>query len=387
MWACQVFAGLWKRISPLSSSQKTVVIGGGIVGASVAFHLAKRGAQVTVIEAGVPGHGASRVSYAWINGRDKSPYHYHELNRRSQDLWRRFASDLQADIGLVWGGEMRWTATDAGAAELKSRVAELQSWGYSIREMPVEEASEMEPRVVLGKATSVSYTESDGHVDPVRVAQACLERVEVLGGTVRTGERVTALVRSGSEIARVQTDSDEYECDSVVIAAGARTPDLAAMAGLQIENAHSPGATVVTDVLNSPLFSSICAMHTPRDAGGVLLNMRQLADGQVMIHGGSHAGSIADESLEDAEMLLEETARYLPVVNSLSVDEVRRALRPMPPDGYPVIGRLPSAPNVYVTYTHSGVTLAPMIGEMAALEITSNAEVELLAPYRPNRFE
>ena len=295
----------------MTSTQSAVVIGGGIVGASVAFHLAKRGVEVTVIEADQPGQGASRVSYAWINGRDKSPYNYHELNRRSQDMWRRFVGDLQADVGLVWGGEMRWTVTDQGAAELKARVAELQSWGYSIREMPVEEAAEMEPGVAFGEATSVSYTESDGHVDPVRVVRACLARVKEVGGTVRTGERVTGLVRSGDAITNVQTDQDEYGCDSVVIAAGARTPDIAGMAGLQIENAHSPGATVVTSVLESPLFSSICAMHTPRHAGGVLLNMRQLTDGRVMIHGGTHAGSIADESLEDAEMLLDETGRYL----------------------------------------------------------------------------
>jgi glycine/D-amino acid oxidase-like deaminating enzyme len=370
----------------LNRPTKVTVIGGGIVGASVAFHLAKRGAQVTVIEADQPGQGASRVSYAWINGRDKSPYHYHELNRRSQDVWRRFVSDLDTDVGLVWGGEMRWTVTDRGAAELKSRVAELQSWGYSIREMPDEEASEMEPGVTFGDATSVSYTESDGHVDPPRVAQACLARVKELGGTVRTGERVTGLIRSGGPITKVQTDQNEYDCESVVIATGAHTPDIASMAGLNIENAHSPGATVVTSVLESPLFSSICAMHSPRDAGGVLLNMRQLTDGRVMIHGGTHDGSIADDSLEDAEMLLEETGKYLPAVENLNVEEIRRALRPMPPDGYPVIGRIPSAPNVYITYTHSGVTLAPMIGEMAALEITSNADVELLAPYRPARF-
>ena len=197
---------------------------------------------------------------------------------------------------------------------------------------------------------------------------------------------MTGLVRSGDAITNVQTDQDEYGCDSVVIAAGARTPDIASMAGLKIENAHSPGATVVTDVLEAPLFDSVCAMHTPRDAGGVLLNMRQLTDGRVMIHGGTHAGSIADESLEDAEMLLDETSKYLPIVQSLSVEEVRRARRPMPPDGYPVIGWLPTAPNVYITYTHSGVTLAPMIGEMAALEITTGSRVELLAPYRPDRF-
>ncbi len=370
----------------MKALQTTVVIGGGIVGASVAFHLARRGVQVTVIEADEPGHGASRVSYAWINGRDKSPYHYHELNRRSQDMWRRFVDELRADVGLVWGGEMRWTVTAEGAAELKARVAELQSWGYSIREMPVEEVGEMEPEVALGDATSVSYTESDGHVDPVRVANVCLARVVELGGIVKTGEQVVGLARSGDAITRVRTDRNEYACDSVVIAAGAKTPDIASMAGLHVQNIHSPGATVVTSVLQTPLFNSIIAMHTPRDAAGVLLNMRQLTDGRVMVHGGTHDGSLGDNSLEDAEMLLDDTARYLPVTENLNVEEVRRALRPMPPDGFPVIGRLPTAPNVYVTYTHSGVTLAPMIGEMAALEITSGAEVELLTPYRPGRF-
>ncbi|MCH7972062.1 MAG: FAD-binding oxidoreductase [Chloroflexi bacterium] len=94
----------------------------------------------------------------------------------------------------------------------------------------------------------------------------------------------------------------------------------------------------------------------------------------------------AELLLEDAEMLLDEIIRYLPATRNLSVEEVRRALRPMPSDGYPVIGRLPSAPNAYITYTHSGVTLAPMIGEMAALEIATGSQVEILAPYRPDRF-
>ena len=370
----------------MSTPEHVVVIGGGIVGGSVAFHLAKRGVRITVIEADQPGQGASRVSYAWINGRDKTPFGYHEINRRSQDMWRRFVDDLQADVGLVWGGEMRWTITDPGAQELRARVAELQSWGYSIRELPVEAAKEKEPGVEFGDVTSVSFTDSDGHVDPIRVAQASLRRVEELGGTVRVGERVTGMVRSDGNVTLVQTDQSEYDCDAVVIAVGAKSPEIAVMAGLKITNTHSPGATVVTNSLESDLFNEIVAIHTPRDAGGVLLNMRQLSDGRVMIHGGTHAGSIADDSLEDAEMLLEETKKYLPVVDGLNVEEIRRALRPMPSDGFPVIGRLPSAPNAYIAYTHSGVTLAPMIGEMAALEIATNEQVEILAPYRPDRF-
>jgi glycine/D-amino acid oxidase-like deaminating enzyme len=370
----------------MKNTSRIIVIGAGIVGAVVAFGLAKRGIQVDVIEADRPGQGASRVSYAWINGRDKNPIHYHELNRRSQDMWRKFEDELQADLGLVWGGEMRWTATEPGVLELKSRVAELQSWGYPIRELSLSEATEMEPGIIFNNPTSVSFTESDGHVDPVRVVLACMATVTRLGGTVRTGESVTDLIRTGNAVTHVTTNKRTYECDSVVIAAGATTPEIAAMVGSKLENTHSPGATVITNVLDSPLFSSIAAMHSPRNAEGVLINTRQLTDGRVMIHGGTHAGSIADESLEDTEMLLEETGKHLPVTENLNVEEIRRALRPMPSDGFPVLGPLISTSNVYVTYTHSGVTLAPMIGEMAAIEISSGSKTKILEPYRPERF-
>jgi glycine/D-amino acid oxidase-like deaminating enzyme len=233
----------------------------------------------------------------------------------------------------------------------------------------------------------VSYTDSDGHVDPERVVTGCLSTVSQLGGEIRTNESVTSFIRSRNSITHVVTTKGTYECDSVVIAAGAETPKIAEMLGSKFQNTHSQGATVITDVLHVPLFKSIVAMHSPRDLNGVLINSRQLTDGRVMIHGGTHAGSIADESIEDAEMLIQETAKYLPATQDLTVQEVRSALRPMPPDGLPVLGRLISTPNVYITYTHSGVTLAPMIGEMAALEIRTGVETKILAPYRPERFD
>ena len=68
-----------------------IVIGAGIIGSSIAFHLAQRRAQVTIFDAATPGQGTSAVSFAWINARDKNPRHYHDLNRRSLDMWDRFA--------------------------------------------------------------------------------------------------------------------------------------------------------------------------------------------------------------------------------------------------------------------------------------------------------
>tara|TARA_Y100000588_G_scaffold6453_1_gene7730 strand:- start:1152 stop:2063 length:912 start_codon:yes stop_codon:yes gene_type:complete len=301
-------------------------------------------------------------------------------------MWRRFEDDLQTDIGLVWGGEMRWSATETGAMQFRSRITELQEWGYSIHEISLEEATELEPSICFGNPTSVSYTDSDGHVDPEKVVDGCLSSVRQTGGLIHTNESVTNFIKDRNSISHVVTTKDTYPCDSVVIAAGTETPKIGEMLGYKFQNIHSPGATVITNILTEPLFNSIAAMHSPRDLEGVLINSRQLTDGRVMIHGGTHSGSIADKSIEDAEMLIQETAKYLPSTRDLRVQEVRSALRPMPPDGLPVLGRLVSTPNAYISYTHSGVTLAPLIGEIAALEIKTGVETEILAPYRPERF-
>ena len=113
-------------------SLRVVVVGAGIVGASIAYHLARRQVAVTVLERHRPGAGASSHSFAWINAFGKEPYPYHDLNRRSMEVWHRFAQGLQADVGLHWGGEMRWVHTAADAKALQQRIQQLQAWGYPI---------------------------------------------------------------------------------------------------------------------------------------------------------------------------------------------------------------------------------------------------------------
>ena len=82
---------------------RITVVGAGIVGSAIAFHLARRGAQVALLDAGEPGMGASSHSFAWINAFGKEPRHYNELNRRSLDTWDRYTRLLSADVGLKLG--------------------------------------------------------------------------------------------------------------------------------------------------------------------------------------------------------------------------------------------------------------------------------------------
>lgn len=367
-----------------------VVVGAGIVGSAIAVHLVERGARVTVLDGAEPGAGATFVSFAWINARDKSPRHYHDLNRRSIDLWRRFGERLGDEVGLTWGGEIRWASTAAGAEKFSARVRELQGWGYPIRLLWAEQLRELEPAVEFGKVARGSFTAIDGHVDAVAAVRAARAFIEARGAVVRSGEPVQRLGRSSARERRVASvvlaTGEEVACDVVVLAAGTGATSLASSAGVEIPQRPTSGATIVTTPV-ARIFRQVAAMHTARDSDGLLLNMRQFGDGRVMVHGGTHDGSIGDRSGSEAELLLTEAARYLPPLKEGQVSEVRRAFRPMPLDGHPVIGFASSVPNLYLAVTHSGVTLAPLIGEFAAIEILDGVEIDLLKPYRAERFQ
>lgn len=376
---------------PNVSELRVAVVGAGIVGASIAFQLAARGVRVDVYDASEPGMAASRASFAWINARDKNPRWYHDLNRRSIDMWERFARRLGSDIGLRWGGELQWSATESGRDELRGRVRELQSWGYPIRELSAAEVARIEPGLSPGDLTAASYTEIDGHVDTARVVEACLNAAVANGAEVRTHTKITELELARlsdnrSVIEAVVSATSRFRCDAVVLAAGIGTTSLASSVGIEIPQLYSPGATIVTEPITS-LFSNVIAIHTAHDLPDrLLINIRQFENGAVMIHGGTHSGSIAYSSDEEAWQLLRDAGRFLPALNGARIEEVRRALRPMPEDGQPVLGFSEKLTNLYLAVTHSGVTLAPIIGELAATEIVDGVKVDLLEPYRVQRF-
>jgi hypothetical protein len=85
-----------------------VVIGAGIMGASIAYHLAKRGAQVTILEKEAPASGTTRNSFAWMNSSGKSPRSYYELNLAGMLGWRRLELEIGSDLPIQWGGGISW---------------------------------------------------------------------------------------------------------------------------------------------------------------------------------------------------------------------------------------------------------------------------------------
>ncbi|ETX01180.1 MAG: hypothetical protein ETSY1_08460 [Candidatus Entotheonella factor] len=369
-----------------------VVVGAGILGASIAFHLTLRGAQVTMVEAGEPGQGASRVSFAWLNSYDKNPFPYHDLNRRSIEMWERFRRRLGADIDLVWGGELRWSITPEGAEALAARAKVLQNWGYPARLMDAADVRALEPDLAIGEMTAASYTDIDGHVNTGDVIRACIAAAEARGAELRTQAPVTGIQLSqvGTAPAKVEGISigeQMIPCDAAVLAGGPDMPALAALAGVELSLYHTFGATILTEPI-APLFKHIAVFHPAHDRPPTV-NFRQFSDGVVMIGAtapdNQHDGDRARTDSDVAE-IMEEAAAIVPALQGVRVQDVRQGRRPIPRDGESIIGFSDTVPNLYLATTHSGVTLAPIIGEFAAMEIVDGATIDLLQPFRLARF-
>ena len=367
-----------------------VVVGAGILGASIAYHLTLHGVRVTLVDAGQPGEGATRVAFAWLNAYGKTPYAYHDLNRRSIDMWGGFASRL--GIAITWGGELCWAVTDAGAAALTAQAEGLQAWGYPTRILDANDVRQLEPDLQFDGFTAASYTYSDGHVDTAAVMRACLAAARDRGATLRAGSPVTGVEidRSRAGAARaegVRLGAEAVPCDVVVLAGGADMPALAEMAGVQVPHYHTFGATLLTQPL-PPLFKNIALLHSPRERQP-LINVRQLPDGAVMIQSGAPDNTQeGDRGATDAEaaQIAADAGAVMPMLRDIEIAEVRRGRRPIPQDGRSIVGFAPEVSNVYVATTHSGITLTPLIGAFSAIEIAHGARVEVLAPFRPERF-
>ena len=372
---------------PSSKQINVTVIGAGIVGSAIAYTLAKRGATVTVIDKGRPGGGATSHSFAWINATAKHPVSYHNFNRRSLGMWDRFARDLDVDVGLRWDGQMEWAATDAGAVELKLRADQLHAWGYPCQILDGAQMAKLEPSLTPRQVTSAIYSELDGMVEPAVASESCIRGAASYGATIKLETEVSDLsVNSAS--ASVVAGGERIDADIVVLAGGVDNTLLAEMAGITIPQKDSPGVVIRTNTIAQPLFSNVSVVYAPPlESGRPEIHLRQCLDGSAMIGEGSQESLARDDTQKHANELLSRAAEYVPGLKGATAIPVPVGYRPMPLDGFPVVGFSPKAPNVYLALTHSGVTLAPLLAQLATMEIVDGAQVELLRDYRPSRFD
>ena len=298
-----------------SKPRKVVIVGAGIIGATLGYHLSQRkGITVTLLERDVPGAGASGHSFAWANAFGKDPREYHTLNRRSLDMWYRLAHQLDADIGIHYGGEMRWENDPQRATQLRERIQQIQAWGYPCRLITADEMLALEPHLHPGPVLAASYSEADIHIETDTFIGVCLQRASEAGAIVRTQTSVTGFVIRDGNIAAVKTTDAEFPCDVVVLASGVQTPELAALAQVNIPQQRSPGIVIKTTPC-AEILHNVAVIHAPSaNENHQHLHLRQLSDGSLRIGQGTQEGINRDDSQRHADALLARAKAYLPAI-------------------------------------------------------------------------
>lgn len=355
----------------MGDKRDIIVIGGGIIGASIAWHLVKAGAKVRLI-AEKAGGVATPTSFAWINASWGNPEPYYRLRTRSMAEWSRLAQDVPG-LQLAWCGGLCW---DLPHDELVTYNSEHAKWGYDIRAVTAEEARRIEPSV-RDMPDLALHVREEGAAEPVAATLALLENARLMGLEVLEGVSVTGLEATSGKLTAVHTSDGRLAADMIVIAAGANTVSLAAQLGIAVPVETPPGLVVHSRPVPKMLNGLVIATE---------LHVRQTHDGRIIAgsdFGGSDPGGDPEGTARD---LFAKVRTFLRGGDALEMDFHTVGYRPTPKDGFPILGRADGIEGVYLAVTHSGVTLAPAIGRFAAEEILTGEDEPLLAPYRLARF-
>ena len=354
--------------------QRVVVIGAGIIGASIAYHLLQRGVVATVIDRAQPGAAATGSSFAWINATLDNPRPYYALRLQSMLEYRRWEAELEAMPPLHWDGSLFWEDATP-SAELERAVREHQRWGYPLRWVDRAQCLQLQPGLASAPERAL-YASLEGSIDAAALTRALLNMVRNRGGDIRCECHVHRIEQRGADWV-VQTDAGAIEAECVVIAAGVDTSALAEPLGVTVPLQSNAGLLVHTKPLPQCLRRIVLAPE---------VHMRQQPNGIVIAGEDFGGGTGSEDQHAAAERIMVAMRRTIPEFAEAELARVTTAIRPEPEGGMPVVGFGGSRAGVYIAVMHSGVTLAPLIGRLAADEIVDGVHSDLLEPYRPGRF-
>jgi glycine/D-amino acid oxidase-like deaminating enzyme len=361
---------------------RVAVIGTGVVGACVGYYLAREGVNVLMVDAERPGELTTSASLAWVNASAKADHQaYFDLNFAGCREYELLVRELP---GASWWnptGHLRWDYRDGN--ELVDTVEQLRARGYPAE---VWEAGRvqtlLEPHVAFPASSDlVAFFPSEAWVDGPELVRALVDAAVERGATTAFGSTVRRINVAGSAVSSIELASGEtYPVEKLVNAAGPGAAGVAELVARALPMQHCPGLAVRVQAsrewVSRVIHPSGIAIR-PDGAGRVFVLARSV---EPALRDGGHAtGQLGDEVKRLA-------AQAVPPLAGASVLETRVVYRPVPVDGFPVIGKANDIDGYYEAVTHSGITLGPVVGRMLAAEIVDGQIDPLVSQFRASRF-
>ncbi|HEV2439316.1 MAG TPA: FAD-dependent oxidoreductase [bacterium] len=365
-----------------------LIVGGGVIGSSIAYHLALRGTRVVVLDQMPPATSpsASWASAGGVRQQRRDPREW-ALTRAAARRWPGLAGELGADIEFRQGGHLHVVETDDDLRTLEERVARERDAGLDVQLVSAAEARRLAPGITE-TVIAGAFSPGDGQANPVKTTRAFAAAAEARGVTYRTG-MPARLFREHDRVRGAVTGGGAFIADTVVVAAGAWSAGLVGQIGVHLAIVARGPQMILTDPAPPALAPTITG-------SGRALSLKQLPAGAYFIGGGwpsdVDAGrmtcAVRDDSVQGSWRVVTE------VFAPLRTCRIRQAwcgLEAQSADGVPLIGPVPGVPGLYVAagFSGHGFQLSPAVGAAVAASLHRAPAIELrpLSPARAGAIE
>jgi glycine/D-amino acid oxidase-like deaminating enzyme len=365
-----------------SAHAQFAVIGGGLVGSAIAYGLAKQCDDVAVFDEGDLAFRASRGNFGliWVQSKGLGMPVYAAWTLKSAGLWPTFAAELIERTGidpqLQQPGGLHILLSDDEVARRTAFLEKLHAQAgfprYPYRILDRQELKSLYPGIGP-EVVGASYTERDGHANPLRLLRALHTALRQMGVTYRPNHAVDRIEPLEKGFA-IHAAGNRYTAERVVIAAGLANARLAPMVSLDVPVRPQRGEIIVLERLKPFL------KHP-------MLSLRQTGEGTVMIaEAKEEAGLDTATDLGVLGALARRAVRTFPALAEANVVRTWGALRILSPDGFPVYAQSECHPGAFAVTCHSGVTLAAAHALELSSQIAAGSLDSRLQPFSPARF-
>jgi sarcosine oxidase subunit beta len=381
----------------MKKTSDVVVVGGGCMGASVAYHLAERGVTDVVLIEREPQLGAQST------GRNAGGFRHQfshpaniELSKESIAVFANFEAIVGHPIDFWPDGYLFLLSTEDSVAAFERNIALQRAHGINVDWLTPLEAAELCPGLSAEGVLAATYCGDDGIADPNGVTQGFARAAQARGVEIRRGEEVTGIHVDGGRVTEVHTSSGTIATYNVVNAAGAWAEQVGRMAGVTIpvspERRHifiaqPPGGTTWDDethrgrVPRSRLmvidFESTFYFH--REGGGLLFGMGDPDE---------RPGFDTTVRWDFLPKVIEVAVKRLPALADAAVSHAWAGLYEMTPDHNPIIGPAPEVSGFYTVagFSGHGFQHSPAAGRILADLMTGRDPAFDIAPFAHGRF-